>query len=128
MLENDLVVRLLDEPNPGTVATVSPSGAPQLTIVWVISDGDDVLFTTRTTSRKVANMNLNPHVAILIRDEEDPGIYVELRGTVALTTGGGEVLDRILRKYGDGVSTHNSDSPDRTVVRLNVDSVFVREP
>ena len=36
--------KLLDGKNFATVATVNPDGGPQTSVVWILRDGDTVLF------------------------------------------------------------------------------------
>ena len=48
--------KLLDARNFATVATLNPDGGPQASVVWVLRDGDTVLFSAIATRRKVLNL------------------------------------------------------------------------
>jgi len=37
---------LFDSPEHATIATIEPDGQPQLSVVWVGRDGDDILVST----------------------------------------------------------------------------------
>jgi hypothetical protein len=43
---NEEARRLLDGRNVATVATLNPDGGPQTSVVWIVRDGDFVLFST----------------------------------------------------------------------------------
>jgi hypothetical protein len=51
---NEETRRLLDGRNVATVATLNPDGGPQTTVVWIVRDGDFVLFSTTAGRQKVA--------------------------------------------------------------------------
>lgn len=44
---NEGTRRLLDARNVATVATLNPDGGPQTSVVWIVRDGDFVLFSTQ---------------------------------------------------------------------------------
>lgn len=48
--------KLLDGKNFATVATVNPDGGPQASVVWILRDGDTVLFSAVASRRKVLNL------------------------------------------------------------------------
>jgi len=43
--------KLLDGKNFATVATVNPDGGPQASVVWILRDGDTVLFSAVASRR-----------------------------------------------------------------------------
>jgi PPOX class probable F420-dependent enzyme len=64
------------------VGTVLPDGAPHSTVVWFDWDGEHVLFSTLSQSRKMRNLQRDPRASVLITDPENPYRYLELRGRV----------------------------------------------
>src|SRR2546426_7554745 len=52
------------------VATTFPDGSPQVTPVWVDTDGKFVLVNTAIGRVKQRNLKKNPRVALAIRSEE----------------------------------------------------------
>jgi predicted pyridoxine 5'-phosphate oxidase superfamily flavin-nucleotide-binding protein len=52
---DDVTRRLLDGKNFATVATVNPDGGPQASVVWILRDGDTVLFSAIATRRKAGH-------------------------------------------------------------------------
>src|SRR4029079_11861508 len=81
----------------GPLATVDPSGAPQVTCVWVGVDGDDLLTAhLNPHQRKVENVRRNPQVALSFEGSEiqPPGLrqYVVVHGSAAVEEGGAAAL------------------------------------
>ena len=100
------------------LSTVGPSGAPQSSVVWTRTDGDDILFSTIRGRLKCRNMERNPRVSLCAYDPEDPYSYVEVRGTVTLTEEGGfELIDELSRAY-DGTPWTGRAGEVRVVVRV----------
>jgi PPOX class probable F420-dependent enzyme len=82
------------------LATVSPSGAPQSSVIWVKRDGNAVLFSTIRGRLKTRYMEQNPRVSLCLYDPDDPYAYVEIRGEVSITEQGGDALiDELSRVY-----------------------------
>jgi len=118
--------RLFDDVQFATIATIEPDGRPQLSVVWVARDGDDVLVSTVKGRRKFRNLESDPRATVLVFDKADPYSYVEVRGTVSLVEAGGrELIDTLCEKY-RGITPYPHDSPDavRVVVRVTPDKVI----
>lgn len=100
---SDEARRLLNTPVFAILSTAGPSGAPQSSVIWVRTDGDDVLFSTIRGRLKARNMERNPKVSLCAYDPADPYSYVEVRGTVSMTEeGGAELIDELSRAYDSG--------------------------
>lgn len=88
--------------NFATVATLLPSGRIQNHYIWVgLHDGALVL-NTEVHRAKHKNITRDPRVTVLIRDENDPYRYAEVRGRVTATTTGTrarEHIDALAHKY-----------------------------
>lgn len=96
----DEVRSWLDSTIFATVATINPDGQPQLSVVWVKHDGDDVLFSTTTNRRKYRNLVRDPRVTVLVSPPEAPYKYAEVQGTVTLEDEGSMALiDEFAAKY-----------------------------
>lgn len=83
------------------IATVMPDGSPQLTEVWVDTDGTHILVNTVEGFRKLRNVRRDPRVALNIADPERPVRYFNLRGrVVAITTdGAAEHIEKLSHRY-----------------------------
>ncbi|GGY54178.1 PPOX class F420-dependent oxidoreductase [Streptomyces omiyaensis] len=120
---NETVRRLLDAPLPAVLGTLNPDGAPQSSVVWVSRDGDEVLISTERGRRKERNVLRDPRVSLTVFDLSDPELYVEIRGTAAVTEDTGRaVAVRIAEEYlGPGAGTDYLEAPaERVRVVLRV--------
>jgi PPOX class probable F420-dependent enzyme len=122
-LSDDLKQYLDDSPVFATVATIQPDGSPQLSVVWIKRDGDDVLISTTIGRRKETNLRRDPRVTVMINPPHAPYTYAEIRGTATLTTEGGqELINELSRKYtGKDYADFNpawKDDAERVVVRI----------
>lgn len=112
------------------VWTSNPDGSPQISVVWVIARGDEVLFGSDANSIKCRNLALDPRVILSIEDTErnERGFqrHLVIRGTATLEPGRDpELMDQLAAKY-VGLSHHPlalRDSPDCVVVRVAVDRI-----
>lgn len=100
ILPADLLA-LLKEPSLAFIATTMADGSPQLTQVWVDTDGEHVLVNSVTTHVKVRNIERDPRVALTVADPDDPSNYFQVRGRVLETTTDGAVehIEKLSLKY-----------------------------
>lgn len=73
--------KILDGRNPAVLCTINPDGSPQSSVVWVGTDGDDLVISSQAGRRKVTNLAGEPRVSLSVFDLADPERYVEVRGT-----------------------------------------------
>jgi PPOX class probable F420-dependent enzyme len=122
---SDLARRLLDAPVHATVASLEEDGSPQLSVVWVTREGDDVLLSTLAGRRKARNWARDPRATVLLIDPEDTGRYAEIRGRVTLVDDpGGSLIHELAHKYDDEPFTGTVE--DRVIVRLTPERVVTR--
>lgn len=91
---------LLTRPIHGVLTTMMPDGQPQSSLMWCDYDGECARFNTTAERQKGRNMRANPRVSLLIIDPDDTARFIQIRGTVELSTDGAlEHLDEITREY-----------------------------
>lgn len=78
-------IDLVEGPIYSVFTTVSPSGAPENSVVWCSWDGTHVLVNTVEGRRKARNVKANPQVALCAIDPKDPYRWIDIRGTVEET-------------------------------------------
>lgn len=120
---------LLDAPEFATIATLNPDGQPQLSVVWIERDGDDVLVSTIKGRQKHRNIERDPKVTVLVYPKDSPYEYAEVRGTATMTEEGGrELIDRLCTQYTGGDRYKGDDGTDnvRVVVRISPTKVVIR--
>lgn len=112
------------------IVTLNPDGSPQVTLVWVGFDGDDVVAGHLPRNRKVRNVARDPRVAISLeaKTKSTMGLtqYAVLYGEARLQEGGApELLQRLAEVYiGPGVKFPPMENPPPGyVMRIRVDRV-----
>ena len=115
---------LLDGKNFGHLATLMPDGSPQTTVVWVEREGDTVLLNIAKGRVKYYNMLRDPRIALSVHAQENPSMYVQIRGRAELVEEGAEAhVHKLSHKYvGRDYSDIDTDPP-RVIVRVIPESV-----
>ncbi len=100
----DELLALLRAPSTCYIATLMRDGSPQLTQVWVDTDGEHVIVNSVDTHLKVRNLRRDPRVAVTISDPARPRRFFQVRGRAIDITdeGGVESIERISHKYTGG--------------------------
>ncbi|MCX9191005.1 PPOX class F420-dependent oxidoreductase [Carbonactinospora thermoautotrophica] len=117
---SDEDIELLRKPVFAHVATVMPDGTPQVTPVWIDTDGEAVLFNTAKGRVKHRNLTRNPNVAVSLTDDANPYKMLAIRGRAELIEeGADEHIDTLAKKY-LGVDTYPYRQPgeERVIVRI----------
>jgi PPOX class probable F420-dependent enzyme len=113
------------------LATIDPRGAPQLTLVWVAVDGDDLLTAhLNPRLRKLENVRRDPRVTLSFQGTEirPPGLleYLVVHGRATIEEGGAaELLQELAHVYlGSEVRFPAMDDPPPGVrMRISVDRI-----
>ncbi|MFG2075528.1 PPOX class probable F420-dependent enzyme [Nonomuraea maritima] len=120
------VRKLLDAPNYATVTSLNPDGGPQSSVVWIRTDGDDVIFSTVKGRRKPRNFERDPRASLLVIDPDDPYRYVEVRGRVSMVPDPeGALIEELSQKY-RGRPWEDKPGTERLIVRISPDRVTLR--
>jgi PPOX class probable F420-dependent enzyme len=92
---------LIARPVLASLATLNPSGSPQITPLWIDLDGDDVVLNTAQGRIKARNLEQDARVAVSVIDPDDPYNVVAFSGTVTdvSTEGADEHIDALAKKY-----------------------------
>jgi len=110
---------LLDAPEFATVATLEPDGQPQLSVVWVLRDGDDVLFSTVRGRRKTTNLERDARASLVVFGRDDPYAYLEIRGTTTIEPDAdGALIEALSLAYRGRPFAGHRAGDERVVVRL----------
>jgi PPOX class probable F420-dependent enzyme len=118
----DSARRLLTSNRLAHVCTVNPDGSPQLSVVWVGLEGDEIVFAHLGAGRKIQNLRRDPRVVLSVEGTEiqPPGLqqYLVVHGNARLTEGGApELLQELAHVYlGPDVKFPAFDDPPPGVV------------
>src|SRR2546428_9656014 len=81
----DSVKKILQDKAYGHVITFDAAGKPQVTMVWVDVDRDEVVFNTAEGRLKPKNLGRDPRVIISVQDPNDPQSSMVFHRTASLT-------------------------------------------
>ncbi len=124
---SERVRELFDGTNFATVSSVNLDGSPQASVVWVRTDGDDILFSTVKGRRKHRNLERDPRTSILVVDPSDPYVYAEVRGRVTLTDDpAGDLIQELSHKYHGRPFVEANPDNQRVIVRISPEKVYLR--
>ena len=92
---------LFDKPVIASLATIMPSGQPQVNPVWCDYDGTYVRVNSAKGRVKDQNMRAHPQVTLLLVNPESVWHWVEVRGIVEeITEEGAQAhIDALAKKY-----------------------------
>ncbi|MEU4390720.1 PPOX class F420-dependent oxidoreductase [Kribbella sp. NPDC023855] len=121
VLESDALAHLV---------TINPDGSPQVSIVWVGLDGDELVMGHVPNHRKLHNIRRDPRVALSIETDRqnEMGLteYLVIKGTARITEGGAVELLRKLAKTYQGPDADflpGDDLPGGYITHITVDKI-----
>ena len=95
VLESDALAHLV---------TLQPDGRPQVTVVWVGLDGDEIVMAHIPENRKIHNIRNDGRVALSLETDNQNAMglteYLVVNGTARITEGGApELLQHLAHTY-----------------------------
>ncbi|WP_406634291.1 PPOX class F420-dependent oxidoreductase [Amycolatopsis sp. WGS_07] len=107
--------------NFAAVTTVLPSGRLQTQTIWVHVENGKIVLNTETHRAKYRNVVRDDRITVLIRDEQDPYRYAEVRGRVTGVETGERArlqVDELARKYTGGDYPPEAIKSERVILRV----------
>lgn len=124
------VRKLIESGAHAHFVTLNPDGSPQVTLVWIGLDGDEIVAGHLPENRKVKNIRRDPRVAISLEASTKSAMalteYAVLYGEARIEQGGApELLQRLAYVYlGPGVKFPPMDNPPPGyITRMRVDRI-----
>jgi PPOX class probable F420-dependent enzyme len=121
---------LLESAALAHLVTLNPDGSPQVTIVWVGLDGDEIVIGHLPEHRKIRNIRNDSRVAFSIETSERNATglneYLVINGTARVTEGGAaELLQDLAHTYlGPEVRFPPMDNPPPGyITHISVDRI-----
>lgn len=116
------LARFFLDANYAAVATVNADGSPQLTVVWVDYDGENVLFNTAAGRSKPRNIERGSLVAVLVFDGTDFNRWVSVTGPAEIEEDADRThADKLAQKYAGRERFGGTEQ--RLIVRVRPDRV-----
>jgi PPOX class probable F420-dependent enzyme len=126
----DSAREVLEGPGLAHLVTLDPGGRPQVSIVWVGLEGDEIVAGHLPERRKVRNIRRDPRVALSVETANKNRIglteYLVVHGRARITEGGAaELLQRLAHTYlGPDVKFPPvDDPPSGYITRITVESI-----
>ena len=119
------VKKILEDKAYGHVITLNASGTPQVTMVWVDVDGDEVVFNTAEGRTKPKNLRRDPRIVISVQDRNDPQAHMVFHGTASVTEAGADAhIDKLAKRFlGADKYPFRQPGEKRLMVRVKVDRI-----
>jgi PPOX class probable F420-dependent enzyme len=116
------------------VTTLNPDGSPQVTVVWVGLDGDDLVTGHLHHGAKLRNVERDPRAVISMDAPRTPGEFlnpyavVHARATVEPTDQAWDLLDRLAKVYVAPDASFPAPRRPGFVIRYRVERVAGNGP
>ena len=119
------VKKIVQDKAYGHVITFNADGKPQVTMVWMDVEGDEVLFNTAEGRLKPKNLRRDHRVIISVQDRNDPRSYMVFHGKASVTEAGAdEHIDKLAKRFlGADKYPFRRPGEKRLVVRVKVDRI-----
>ena len=122
---------LLSSDAPAHVITQRKDGTPQVSVVWVGLDGDEILIGTQRGNAKVHNLRRNPHIILSILGTELVyGFLLEhllLTGRATIDEAGPAawlaLMDDLSQVYLGTPFPHRAGGDNGVIIRVQVDRI-----
>jgi PPOX class probable F420-dependent enzyme len=87
------------------LSTINADGSPQVTVIWIGLDGDDLLSGHMSWHAKLRNIDRDPRVVLSFDAPRVPGVFMNhyavlrARATIEPSDGTWDLLDRLTKIY-----------------------------
>ena len=122
MLIGDPARAVIESDALAHLVTIAPDGSPQVSLVWVGLEANDIVFASLGPRRKLDNIVRDPRVSLSIEGAGTNAMglreYLVVHGRARIVEGGGpELLQRLAHTYlGPDVKFPPMDDPPPGVV------------
>lgn len=105
------------------MSTLRPDGNLSIVPVGVVVDGEHLRISSQSNSQKIRNLEGDRRIAVCVPHPQDPGRYVEIRGTVELARDTNRAfIDWLARTYmGHSEYPYEPRDVERTTITIRPD-------
>jgi PPOX class probable F420-dependent enzyme len=101
------------------LATIGPSGHPQVTAIRAILEGDTVVTSLTETRQKLKNLRTHPQGTVFVIDPANPFRTLEIRGDVTIEPDPElATLVQVLSAYATDLASSSGPTENRVKVTL----------
>jgi len=121
---------MLEDKAYGHVVTFNARGNPEVTMVWMDVEGDELLFNTAEGRRKPDNIRRDPRVIVSVQDRKNPQAYAVFHGKGrVIDAGADDHIDKLAKRFlGAEKYPYRSPTEKRLIVRIAVDRISGMSP
>ena len=128
MVLPDSVRQALTSGHLAHLVTLNQDGSPQVTIVWIGLNGDEIVCAHLPNHQKLKNIRRDPRVALSLETGGKTGAldnYLVINGRANISEGGAaEMLNRLAQIYiGPGTTFLPDTSPPGYITHITVESI-----
>ena len=111
------------------LSTVNADGSPQVSVIWLGLDGDDLVSGHMTRYAKLRNIERDPRVVLSFEAPRDPSVFlnpyavVHARATVEPSDDTWDLLDRLTKVYLGADKTFPAPKGPGFTIRYRVERV-----
>ena len=118
---------LLDGRNYAVLATYRPDERVQQSVMWVLREDNDLLFSTIEGRVKHRNLLRDNRASAVVYNAADPEEYVAVEGTVSIHDDSSSTFSNVIsHKYTGADHVESDPSNVRVVLRLRPDRATYR--
>lgn len=111
------------------LSTVNADGSPQVTVIWIGLDGDEIVSGHMSHQLKLRNIERDPRVVLSFEAPRDHGAVLSpyavlrARATVEPSDGAWDLLDRFTKVYMSPADTFPAPQGPGYIVRYEVERI-----
>src|SRR4051794_35172945 len=111
------------------LSTINADGSPQVTVIWIGLDGDEILSGHMSWYAKLRNIQRDPRVGLSFDAPRQPGVFLNpyavlrARATVAPSDEAWDLLNRLTKVYVSGEAEFPAPKGPGYVVRYSVERI-----
>ncbi|GCE05796.1 putative pyridoxamine 5'-phosphate oxidase [Dictyobacter aurantiacus] len=128
MILSDEVRRALTAGHLAHLTTLNPDGSPQVTVIWIGLDNDEIVSAHLKLHKKVQNIQRDNRVVLsLLTGGKTNGLdnYLVIHGRARVTEGGApRLLNQLAQVYvGPGTQFAGDNAPEGYITHITVERV-----
>ena len=116
---------MLEDKAYGHVVTFNDRDKPELTMVWMDVEGDEVLFNTADGRKKPQNLRQDPRIIVSVQSHSEPQAYAVFHGKARITeVGADDHIDKLAKRFLNADKyPFRQPGEKRVIVRITVDRI-----